>query len=117
MKAATHILGIVKGGGTKTTWAVLTDEGRIVKRGQTGPGNTLLLNDEALEKLLKSIRREAGRELAAIGGAFAGCQRPAEQARVEKIIRRVWPKTPTVRAMEDTSSILSAAFGDGPESL
>ena len=113
MSSATHILGI-EGGGTKTTWALLTDQESIVKRGELGPGNTLLLDDEALEKLLRGIRREAGTEIAAIGGAFAGCQRPAEQARVEKIMRKVWPKTPTVRAMEDTSSILSAAFGDGP---
>ncbi len=113
MSSATHILGI-EGGGTKTTWVLLTGEEHVVKRGELGPGNTLLLDDAALEKLLKGIRREAGAEIAAIGGAFAGCQRPAEQARVEKIMRRVWPKTPTVRAMEDTSSILSAAFGDGP---
>jgi N-acetylmuramic acid 6-phosphate etherase len=113
MSTATNILGI-EGGGTKTTWALLTDEGRILKQGLLGPGNTLLLSDEALESLLRAIRREAGTDVAAIGGAFAGCQRPAERARVEKIVRRVWPKTPTVRAMEDTSSILAAAFGSGP---
>jgi N-acetylmuramic acid 6-phosphate etherase len=113
MSSVTQILGI-EGGGTRTTWALLTGDERVVKRGEVGPGNTLLLDDNALEKLLRGIRREAGADIAAIGGAFAGCQRPAEQARVEKIMRRVWPKTATLRAMEDTSSILSAAFGDGP---
>jgi N-acetylmuramic acid 6-phosphate etherase len=34
--------------------------------------------------------------------------------RVEKVLRRVWPKAGTVRVMEDTRSVLAAAFGDGP---
>ena len=50
----------------------------------------------------------------AIGGAFAGCQLAAEQSRVEKILRKVWPKAEVVRMMEDTRSVLAAAFGDGP---
>ena len=50
----------------------------------------------------------------AIGGAFAGCQLAAEQSRVEKILSKVWPQTQTIRAMEDTRSVLAAAFGNGP---
>jgi N-acetylmuramic acid 6-phosphate etherase len=107
------ILGI-EGGGTKTTWALLSPDGQILKRGETGPGNTLLLSDAALRKLLGTIRHEAGVKIAAIGGAFAGCQLAAEKARVEKIARRIWPRTGTVRIMEDTRSVLAAAFGDGP---
>jgi len=107
------ILGL-EGGGTKTTWALLTPEGKILAQGTAGPGNTLLLSDAGLEKLLKSIRREAGPRVQAIGGAFAGCQRPAEESRVAKILRRVWPQAQTVRAVEDTRSLLAAAFGDGP---
>jgi N-acetylmuramic acid 6-phosphate etherase len=109
----TAILGI-EGGGTKTTWALLTPEGQIVKRGEAGPGNTLLLSEAALAKLLGTIRREAGTNIAAIGGAFAGCQLPAEKSRVEKIVRRTWPRAGVVRVMEDTRSVLAAAFGDGP---
>ena len=112
-KKSEAILGL-EGGGTKTTWASFTPEGRPLKRGEAGPGNTLLLTDAALEKLLRAIHREAGAEIAAIGGAFAGCQQPAEKARVEKILRRVWPRAATVRVMEDTRSVLAAAFGDGP---
>ena len=107
------ILGI-EGGGTKTTWALLTPEGKLLKQGATGPGNTLLLNDAALEKLLRAIRGEAGAEIHAIGGAFAGCKLPGEKARVEAVMRRVWPKARVARAMEDTRSVLAAAFGNGP---
>jgi len=107
------ILGI-EGGGTKTTWALVTNDGKVLAQGEAGPGNTLLLGDTALEKLFRTIRRNAGAKVEAIGGAFAGCQLAAEKARVEKIIRRVWPKAGVVRVMEDTRSVLAAAFGDGP---
>ena len=110
---ASSILGI-EGGGTKTTWALLSPGGKIVKRGEAGPGNTLLLSDVALGKLLTTIRRDAGTSIAAIGGAFAGCSQPAEKSRVEKIVRRTWPRAGVVRVMEDTRSVLAAAFGDGP---
>ncbi|MCE0483786.1 MAG: N-acetylmuramic acid 6-phosphate etherase [Methylacidiphilales bacterium] len=106
------ILGL-EGGGTKTTWAVLTPDEKIIARGEAGPGNTLLLSDPAFEKLLRAIRREAGPDLTAIGGAFAGCQLPDEKKRVEKIVRRIWPRAMTVHIMEDTRSVLAAAFGDG----
>jgi N-acetylmuramic acid 6-phosphate etherase len=112
-KTTAGILGL-EGGGTKTTWALVTAAGEVLARGEAGPGNTLLLNDAALDKLFKAIRRETGKKIGAIGGAFAGCQLPTEQARVEKILRRVWPQAGAVRVMEDTRSVLAAAFGDGP---
>ena len=90
MKNPNLILGI-EGGGTKTTWALLTPEGKIVTQGAAGPGNTLFLTDAALEKLFRGIRAKAGANVEAIGGAFAGCQ-SREKSRVEKILRRVWPK-------------------------
>src|SRR5471032_2755210 len=107
------ILGI-EGGGTKTTWALLTREGKVLAQGAAGPGNTLLLSDAALEKLFREIRRKAGASVGAIGGAFAGCQLAGEKTRVEKILRRVWPKAGVVRMMEDTRSVLAAAFGNRP---
>jgi len=107
------ILGI-EGGGTKTTWALLTPAGKKLKQGETGPGNTLLLSDAALEKLFKPICTGAGKNVSAIGGAFAGCQLPAEQSRVEKALRKTWPQAAAVRVMEDTRSVLAAAFGDAP---
>jgi len=107
------ILGI-EGGGTKTTWALLTREGRVLARGEAGPGNTLLLDDKALEKLFRTVRRGTGPRVEAIGGAFAGCGQAVEQARVGKILRKIWPRVRVVRVMEDTRSVLAAAFGDRP---
>jgi N-acetylmuramic acid 6-phosphate etherase len=112
-KTTGNVLGI-EGGGTKTTWALLTRDGKILAQGTVGPGNTLLLSDTALKKLLLAIRKTAGTDIEAIGGAFAGCQLPAEKARVEKILRATWPTAKVVRVMEDTRSVLAAAFGDGP---
>ncbi len=108
-----RILGI-EGGGTRTTWVLLTRDGQILDRDEAGPGNTLLLSDKALESLLAGIRRKAGTKVDAIGGAFAGCQLKAEKKRIEKILRKIWPKAEAVRVMEDTRSVLAAAFGDGP---
>jgi N-acetylmuramic acid 6-phosphate etherase len=107
------ILGI-EGGGTKTTWALLSRDGEMLAEGSAGPGNTLLLTDAAMEKLFRGIRKTAGARVEAIGGAFAGCRLAAEKVRVEKILRRVWPTAATIRVMEDTRSVLADAFVDGP---
>jgi N-acetylmuramic acid 6-phosphate etherase len=110
---AMGILGI-EGGGTKTTWVLVTRDGKVLAQGETGPGNTILLSDTALQNLFKSIRRKAGARVEAIGGAFAGCQLAAEKSRVEKILRLAWPTAGAIRVMEDTRSVLAAAFGEGP---
>jgi N-acetylmuramic acid 6-phosphate etherase len=104
----------IEGGGTKTTWAVVAPDGQVRARGEAGPGNTLLLDDAALRRLFRAIARAAGGDIAAIGGAFAGCQLAAEQKRVEFALRSTWPRAAVVRVMEDTRSLLAAAFGDGP---
>ena len=108
-----RILGI-EGGGTKTTWAVVTPNAQVLAQGTAGPGNTAILDDAALEKLLRFIRREAGAKIDAIGGAFAGCQLDSQKAHVEESLRRVWPRARVIIAMEDTRSVLVAAFGEGP---
>jgi len=110
---ATDVLGI-EGGGTRTTWARVARDGTIRAQGEAGPGNTLLLDDAALRELFRGIADAAGTDVAAIGGAFAGCAQVSERVRVEKFLREAWPRVATVRVMEDTRSILAAAFGDGP---
>ena len=108
------ILGI-EGGGTKTTWALLAPDGKILRQGEAGPGNTLLLSDAAPGKTFRGNSRDwPGANVRAIGAAFAGCQQAAEKARVEKVLRGVLAEGRAVRVMEDTRSILAAAFGDGP---
>ena len=109
---ADDVLGI-EGGGTRTTWARVSDAGKVRRRGEAGPGNTLLLSDAALADLLRGIAGAAGTDVAAVGAAFAGCGQAAEKARVENVLRALWPRA-GMRVMEDTRSILAAAFGDGP---
>jgi N-acetylmuramic acid 6-phosphate etherase len=110
---ADDVLGI-EGGGTRTTWVRVAPDGTVRARGEAGPGNTLLLDTPALNKLLETLAGAAGRDVAAIGGAFAGCAQAAERHRVAEAIRLVWPKTAAVHVMEDTRSVLAATFGDGP---
>jgi N-acetylmuramic acid 6-phosphate etherase len=110
---ATDVLGI-EGGGTRTTWARVARDGTVRARGEAGPGNSLLLDDASLFELFRGIAGAAGTDVAAIGGAFAGCAQAAEQRRVERFLREAWPRVATVRVMEDTRSILAASFGDGP---
>ena len=47
-------------------------------------GNTLLLSDDALRDLFRTIATTAEIDFDTVGAAFAGCARPSEQARVEK---------------------------------
>jgi len=110
---ADDVLGI-EGGGTRTTWARVARDGSVRARGEAGAGNTLLLADAALGELLRGIAGAAGTDVAAVGAAFAGCAQLAEQRRVERFLRELWPDAAAVRVMEDTRSILAAAFGDGP---
>jgi N-acetylmuramic acid 6-phosphate etherase len=107
------VLGL-EGGGTKTTWILVAPDGRVRAQGVAGPGNTLLLRDAALGQLFRGIARATGGNISSIGGAFAGCQMADEQKRVERALRRVWPRAATVRIMEDTRSVLAAVFGNGP---
>lgn len=100
----------VEGGGTRTTWVLIDAAGKELRQGETGPGNVLLLTDAALEKLLGGIRAQAGAAIEAIGATFAGCQRPQEKARVQRVLAKLWPKARVVVA-EDTRSALVAAHG------
>jgi len=107
------VLGI-EGGGTKTTWMRLGPGEVVQARGEAGPGNTLLLDEAALAGLLEKIAGDTGSAVAAIGAAFAGCARAEERDRVARAVRRAFPRAATVEVMEDTRSLLAAAFGDGP---
>jgi N-acetylglucosamine kinase-like BadF-type ATPase len=69
---ATDVLGL-EGGGTRTTWARVARDGSVRAQGEAGPGNTLLQDDAALGELFRRIAGAAGTDVAAVGGAFAGC--------------------------------------------
>jgi N-acetylmuramic acid 6-phosphate etherase len=113
MNSSTYNLGI-EGGGTRTTWAIVTNDGQIKAQGEAGPGNTLLLSDAALFNLFQTIQRHVEVHIDSIGGAFAGSHEHIEQARVQTILRQVWPRAKIVCVGEDVISVLYAAFGKSP---
>jgi N-acetylmuramic acid 6-phosphate etherase len=106
------ILGI-EGGGTKTTWALIGDDGAVLREGITTAGNIQHLSDAQIAALFKSIHTAVGPNVRAIGGAFAGCHLPAEKAQVEAALRKLWPNLEQVIAGEDTRSAFAGAHGTG----
>ena len=107
-----YTLGI-EGGGTKTTWALIDAAGKVVREGKTTAGNISHLDDQELAAMLGSIHAEAGPEVGAVGGAFAGCHLEPERKRVEAVLRRLWPELGQVRIGEDTMSAFAGAHGTG----
>lgn len=104
------VLGI-EGGGTKTTWALVDQHENIIREGKTSSGNTQQLNDSQLLALFRSIHSGGGRQVDAIGGAFAGCHLESERQRVKKALQRFWPNVSTIEVGEDTQSALAGAHG------
>ena len=107
-----YTLGI-EGGGTKTTWALIDAAGTVVREGKTTAGNVSHLDDAQLAAMLGSIHAEAGLEVGAVGGAFAGCHLEPERKRVEVILRQLWPELGEVKIGEDTMSAFAGAHGRG----
>ena len=95
------ILGI-EGGGTKTI--ALLKTGTRIQRRQFGPLNLKLATDRQILAVLRPFKPTR----AAI--CLAGCRTPADQARVRRLARRVWPKA-QVFAGNDLDSGLAAVFG------
>lgn len=82
-----NILGI-EGGGTKTEWVYIRRPGETPRRGKLPAGNLRLITDEALERMLRVLPREAER----VGVFLAGCATPADHKRLAAVVSRVWPE-------------------------
>ncbi len=100
------LLGI-EGGGTHSV-ALLTDlRGRLLQRGEAGPGNVRLLNDTQLSLLLRSIAVEFPRpDAVAIG--LAGARDENDRERIRRAAAQVWPQVPCC-ATNDLETALGAA--------
>lgn len=105
-----YVLGI-EGGGTQTSWA-LFQNGRLIRQGKAGSGNTLLLSDAQLAALFSAVRAGAGRRVEAIGGAFAGCIIPREKNRVARALQKTWPQARRIVVGGDSESALAGCHGE-----
>ncbi len=108
------VLGI-EGGGTRTTWALIDKNRRdvVIKQGEVGPGNVLLLTDKDLASIAGAIHDQAGvdeKTIEAIGATFAGVQRAQEKDRVRRALAKIWLQA-RIEIAEDTRSALVAAHG------
>lgn len=110
MKEAGAVLGI-EGGGTKTTWVLVGPGGKIVSRGETGPGNVLLVGSQGLKKNFRQISGGLPQPPQAIGGGFAGARGAREFSLIRSVLRSVWPKVSRVVVGQDVDSALAAAWG------
>ena len=106
------ILGI-EGGGTKTTWVLLGEGGKVVAQGHAGPGNVMLVGAEGLKKIFRQISLALPVRPGAIGGGFAGARGATEFSLIRSAVRSVWPKVTKVVVGQDVDSALAAAWGTG----
>jgi N-acetylmuramic acid 6-phosphate etherase len=102
-----RVLG-VEGGGTKTEWALLDEEGGELGGGALPAANLRLISDEDLLSLLGVLPAEATH----VGVFLAGCADAADRRRLERLVQRVWPAA-VVAVGGDRESGFATAFGDG----
>ncbi len=105
--AQRRVLG-VEGGGTKTEWALLDENGNELRGGALPAANLRLIGDADLLSLLSVLPAEATH----VGVFLAGCADAADRQRLEALVQKVWP-TAVVAVGGDRESGFATAFGDG----
>lgn len=100
------LLGL-EAGGTRTTARAAAATGEILAEQTFGPGNLRLLDDAALLRLFRAVKRALPRP-AAVGVGMAGVRTAADQERVQRALAVVWPDTPA-RVAHDLDVALRAA--------
>lgn len=104
------ILG-VEGGGSKTTWVLISQEGdatSVVDQGILPSANLILISDEHLLELLAQLPAKIDRA----GVFLAGCKTEADRNRLRTLCEQVWPDSQIVVG-SDRESGFAAAFGTG----
>ena len=77
MESPKRILGL-EGGGTKTTWVLLAEDGSVVHEGMLPAANLRLITDDALRQLFSVLPREATH----VGIFLAGCASDEDRTRL-----------------------------------
>jgi N-acetylmuramic acid 6-phosphate etherase len=105
-----RILG-VEGGGTKTAWVLVEQEGdtlRVLDQGKLPPSNFRLISPERLRAIFEQMPADANR----VGMFLAGCATEEDRNLLTKLCRQVWPNA-KILAGSDRDSGLAAALGRG----
>ncbi|MES2310132.1 MAG: BadF/BadG/BcrA/BcrD ATPase family protein [Verrucomicrobiota bacterium] len=107
---ANFTLGI-EGGGTKTTWSLLDEQGKVVAQGRGEASNLHHSSDPTLLRIFAAIRRSLDVKPHSIGAAFAGCHLERDRQRVKKLLMQTWPKVEKIVVDEDTCSAFVGCHG------
>ena len=107
MQSPKRILGI-EGGGTKTEWVLLDENGATLGQGALPASNLRLISDDALGQLFSVLPREATQ----VGAFLAGCATEEDRARLRKIVEAAWPQA-RAAVGSDRDSGLATAFREG----
>ena len=107
MESPKRILGI-EGGGTKTEWVLLSEDGSVLREGVLPAANLRLITDEALGHLFSVLPREATH----VGVFLAGCATDEDRARLRGLVESAWPAA-SIAIGSDRDSGLATAFRDG----
>ncbi len=105
-----RFLGI-QTGATHTTVLLADEKGAGLLQFDLGPANLRLISDYELTQMFREIQQRTG-EVCAIGAGMAGLRNERDRARVLRLAKRVWPRTP-FHAAHDLESSLRAA-GEWP---
>jgi len=104
------VLGI-EGGGTKTTWVLMDQDGKNLAQGALGPGNFYSIGLKGMRSLFRQIRSALPSEPERIGICLAGCTGEEIRARVLNLARSIFPRDSAIVVGEDTESGFWAAHG------
>jgi N-acetylmuramic acid 6-phosphate etherase len=107
-KTATY-LGI-ECGGTRTVVLFGPGPGGRFQRAEFGPANLRLLDDAALVKHFKAVKRAAGAAFTGMVIGMAGARTEKDRRRIRAAAGKVWPGVP-VYATDDLETALAAASG------
>jgi N-acetylmuramic acid 6-phosphate etherase len=105
-----RILG-VEGGGTKTAWVLVEQEGdtlRVLDQGKLPPSNFRLVSPDRLRVIFEQMPVDANR----VGMFLAGCATEEDRNLLTKLCSQVWPSA-KILAGSDRDSGLAAALGRG----
>ncbi len=105
----------IEGGATHTTMVLTSTRGNVLGRARGGPCNLRLLRDAEILRLWKELFARLGDTPPSAAGAFlAGCRTRTDEARVKRLLKKIWPHA-ACAAGNDMQSALAAAFraGDG----
>jgi N-acetylglucosamine kinase-like BadF-type ATPase len=101
----------IEGGGTKTTWSLLNEQGKVVAEGRGEASNLHHSSDPTLLRIFAAIRRSLSVKPQSIGAAFAGCHLERDRQRVKKLLLQTWSKVEKVIVDEDTCSAFVGCHG------